>query len=285
MLLARRRSWSCLAALVPIALAAAALAPSLRATDGKPQPGTHRKAGETLRDRVLVKVSARATARVQVADGKTGIAELDDALAALGARGVKPVFHHPPRGRALPSAAQRIGLDRWLHVDLGSERADVADVVAKLKALRCVEVAETDRSIAPTVIPDDPSYGPNQWDLKPDKIDAESAWDTVTDSSSLVVFVIDTGVETTHDDIVNNLWTNPGEIPGDAIDNEGNGFVDDVHGWNFELDDADLEDHWPHGMHVNGTIGAEGNNTNKIAGINWRCQLAQAKIFDNSDGT
>ncbi|HET6163312.1 MAG TPA: S8 family serine peptidase [Planctomycetota bacterium] len=285
MLLARRRSRSCLAKLVPIAFAAAALAPCANATDGAPQQATHRKAGTTLRDRVLVKVSANATPRVQVADGKTGIAELDDALAALGARGVKPVFHYPPRGRALPSAAQRIGIDRWLHVDLGSERADVASVVAKLKKLRCVEIAETDRAIEPTVIPDDPDYGPNQWDLKSDKIDAESAWDTVTDSSALVVFVIDTGVETTHDDIVDNLWSNPGEIPGDGVDNEGNGFVDDVHGWNFELDDADLEDHWPHGMHVNGIIGAEGNNTNKVAGINWRCQLAQAKIFDNGGGT
>ena len=93
------------------------------------------------------------------------------------------------------------------------------------------------------MILDDPDYGPNQWDLHPDKTGAETAWDTVNDSSGLVVFVIDTGVETTHDDIVDNLWTNPGEIPGDGIDNDGNGFVDDVHGWNFELDDNHLEDH------------------------------------------
>jgi hypothetical protein len=184
MRLARRQSWSCLATLVPITLAAAALAPCANATDGAPQQATHRKAGTTLRDRVLVKVSASATARVQVADGKTGIPELDDALAALGARGVKPVFHYPPRGRALPSAAQRIGIDRWLHVDLGSERADVASVVAKLKraALR------RDRRDRPR---DRADGDPRRSRLRPqpvgpqsDKIDAESAWDIVTDSSA-----------------------------------------------------------------------------------------------------
>src|SRR5262249_51733398 len=133
-----RRSWSCLASLVPLAIAAA-FAPGARATDG-----ANRKAGETLRDRVLVKVSARATSRVRVADGRTGIPELDLALAAIGARGAKPVFHDPPRGRASPAAAERIGIDRWLHVDLGGERKDLAEVVAKLKALRCVEGAGTD---------------------------------------------------------------------------------------------------------------------------------------------
>jgi subtilisin family serine protease len=284
MLLARRRIRSRLASFVPpLVLAAAALASlaqGLRAADGP-----RRHAGDVVRDRVLVKVSARVASRVQVVDGRTGIAELDAALAAVGARGVKPVFHYPPRGRAKPAAAERIGIDRWLHVDFGKERSDLEGVVARLQALSCVEIAETDRAVEPTVIPDDPDYTTNQWDLHPDRTDAETAWDTVNDSSGLVVFVIDTGVETTHDDIVNNLWTNTGEIPGDGIDNDGNGFVDDVHGWNFELDDNDLEDHWPHGMHVNGIIGAEGDNTNKVAGINWHCRLAEGKIFDNGNGT
>jgi hydrogenase assembly chaperone HypC/HupF len=103
--------------------------------------------------------------------------------------------------------------------------------------LALVDVAGAERTINIGIL-DGEDIAAGDWILihagfAMEKIDAETAWDTVTDSSALVVFVIDTGVETTHDDIVNNLWSNPGEIPGDGIDNEGNGFVDDVHGYDF----------------------------------------------------
>jgi hypothetical protein len=97
-----------------------------------------------------------------------------------------------------------------------------------------------------------------------------------------VIVVIDTGVELTLGDIAANLWTNPGETAGNGVDDDGNGFFDDVHGWNFLADDDDVSDGYGHGIHVNGTIGAVGDNNLNVAGINWTCRLAQGRIFDSA---
>jgi subtilisin family serine protease len=253
------------------------------APQGRP-PLAARHAGDLLTDRVLVKVAARASARPRIEGTKTGVADLDRLLADLHATAVRPVFKSPPRGRALPAAAERIGIDRWIRVDFGRDRSDWNEIVARLKALRSVEIAEGDRVILPTLVPSDPDYAPLQWDLKPDRTDAEGAWDRAHDSTGFTIFIIDTGVELTHSDIVNNLWVNPGEIAANGIDDDGNGFVDDVNGWNFMHDNNDVSDVYHHGIHVNGIVGAEGDNANKVAGINWHCKLAQGKIFD-PDGT
>ena len=97
-----------------------------------------------------------------------------------------------------------------------------------------------------------------------------------------MIFVIDTGVELTHSDISANVWVNPGEIAANGIDDDGNGFIDDVNGWNFLNDDNDVVDGYGHGIHVNGIIGAQGDNSLDVAGINWTCRLAQGRIFDSS---
>src|SRR5262245_9836866 len=213
----------------------------------------------------------------------------DDALAALnrdvGAVEMRRLFRDPPRGHRNPSAWQAIGLDRWYRIELGRDRHDIDGLVARYAALAQVERAERDRYVLPIAVPNDPDYLSKQWDLRPNRTDAEGAWDVITDSSSLVVFVVDTGVEVTHSDISSNLWQNPGEVPNNGVDDEGNGFIDDINGWDFVNDDKTVEDDWPHGMHVNGIIGATGNNAKKVAGINWKCRLAQGKMFGNGFGT
>lgn len=231
-------------------------------------------AGELRRDRVLVKLAS-----------ENGGAALAAAAARLGATRVRPVFPRPPRGRANEAAATALGLDRWQRVEFASERADLAALIERLAATPGVALAEADRFVQPTVVPNDPDYSGSQWDLQPAFCDAETAWDTVTDSSSQVICVIDTGVEVTHPDIVANLWVNPGEIAGNGIDDEGNGYIDDVHGFNFESDNADIGDNWPHGIHVNGTIGADTDNATQVAGINWDCQLMQGKMFHWPNGS
>ena len=120
------------------------------------------------------------------------------------------------------------------------------------------------------VTPNDPNYD-QQWYL--DKIRAPEAWEIATggvtiNGDTIVVALLDEGFDLTHSDLKNRIWRNPGEIGNDNIDNDGNGFVNDTLGWNF---DSFNPSHFNeiHGTMVIGVIGAEGNNDNYVSGVNW----------------
>jgi hypothetical protein len=138
--------------------------------------------------------------------------------------------------------------------------------------------------------PNDTSYN-QMWALNntgqtggtPDAdIDAPEAWDLSTGSGSVVVFVIDTGVDYNHPDLIDNLWTNPGETPGNGIDDDGNGYIDDVYGIDTAYNDSDPMDGNGHGTHVSGTIGARGNNGLGVVGVNWQVKIGQCKFLSDS---
>jgi subtilisin family serine protease len=112
-------------------------------------------------------------------------------------------------------------------------------------------------------------------------IDAPEAWDISTGSSDIIVAVIDTGVDYTHPDLAGNMWVNTGEIPGNGQDDDGNGYIDDVYGYDFCNYDGDpMDDHY-HGTHCAGTIGAVGNNSQGVAGVCWHVRIMALKFLDS----
>lgn len=157
----------------------------------------------------------------------------------------------------------------------------------KLEKHPAVSYAQPNYKVRALGVPDDGRFS-ELWGLHnegqtggtPDAdIDAPEAWDISTGSRDVIVGVIDTGVDYTHPDLVANMWSNPGEIPGDGVDNDGNGYIDDVHGINSILDNGDPMDDHGHGSHVAGTVGAEGNNSVGVVGVNHQVSLVGCKFL------
>ncbi|OGQ36013.1 MAG: hypothetical protein A3F16_08710 [Deltaproteobacteria bacterium RIFCSPHIGHO2_12_FULL_43_9] len=116
----------------------------------------------------------------------------------------------------------------------------------------------------------------DQWALLNKKhadINILPAWERSKGNNTIIVAVVDTGVDYLHPDLIENIWINKGEIPGDGIDNDQNGYIDDIHGYNMLGRNADVMDVDGHGSHVSGTIGALTNNSVGVAGINWNVQI------------
>lgn len=119
-------------------------------------------------------------------------------------------------------------------------------------------------------------------------IDAREAWATTTGDPRLIVAVIDTGVDISHPDLAGNVWRNPGEIPGNGIDDDRNGYVDDVHGWDFHNGDATVFDSATedaHGTHVAGTIAALGDNGRGVVGVSPDVTIMPIKFLGGADGS
>jgi subtilisin family serine protease len=262
---------------------------------------------------LLVKFAPDAAVSVRAnGPATTGLAAFDRAIARRGARAVVPIFATPPayRVRAPGSVFQSHAgvwtdvpdLTRWYRVDFPPE-IDEESVARELETLPDVEAAA-------------PNHMPHAHDLPSDEyvqyqyaihntgqecpavvwgsqimeggvadadLDLPEAWDLTTASDTVIVAVIDTGIDADHPDIAANLWINAEETPGDSLDNDENGYVDDVYGYNFRDDHGDPLDDDGHGTHVAGTISAVANNTIGVAGGAYNVKIMSCKFL--SGGT
>lgn len=168
-------------------------------------------------------------------------------------------------------------------------RVAVADADAALAALTAmpeVRFAEPLATYRAALVPNDPLFA-NQWYLP--KIGAPTAWDRTVGSPSAIVAVLDTGVDITHPDLRENVWRNPREI-ADGSDNDGNGLVDDLNGWNFYDGNNNVRPAFEaftssgihHGTLIAGEIGAQGGNAQGIAGVNWRVSVMALRVLSSS---
>ncbi|MGM0453968.1 MAG: S8 family serine peptidase [Thermodesulfobacteriota bacterium] len=194
----------------------------------------------------------------------------------------------------LVSTVESIGLEHWRL----SEQTAVEDAVDRLNGMLEVEYAEPNYLYEPQQVPDDAEFN-RLWHLQNTgqvvngnagtpgaDIDAPAAWDMETGSSDIVVAVIDSGVALEHPDIAENIWKNPGETAGNGADDDENGYVDDVNGWDFVNDDNNPSDYSRdlygdgHGTHVAGIIAAAGNNGRGSTGVMWQARIMVLQVFD-----
>lgn len=183
-----------------------------------------------------------------------------------------------------------------LHLVRAASTSMPAQAAAALAREPGVEYVEPNFVVTAHATPNDPFF-PRQWSLNntgqlggtstvnPD-IGAATAWDITTGSSNVVVAVIDSGVDYTHEDLSANIFVNATECAGDGKDNDGNGYVNDCHGINAITGSGDPMDDLFHGTHVSGILGAVGNNAVGISGVSWAVTILPCKFLDsNGNGT
>jgi subtilisin family serine protease len=165
-----------------------------------------------------------------------------------------------------------------------SPSLNTPEIVRLLAKNKDIRTASLNRLLSNRNDPNDQNYT-DQWYMR--KVEMEKVWDITTggqlaDGEPIVMAILDSGFDVEHEDIIENLWNNPGEIPNDNLDNDGNGLIDDVYGYNFQNDRGTFATGF-HGLAVAGIAGAKGNNGDFVAGTNWDIQLMflQCQSFES----
>ena len=169
-----------------------------------------------------------------------------------------------------------------IHLIQITDGMTVSQKLAQVRNDSRVLYAEPNYVVSIDRTPNDPGY-PQLWGMHNSSgggdISAPEAWSRAIGSRDVIVAVIDTGIDYNHVDLKENMWVNIGEIPTNGVDDDGNGFVDDVYGYDFFNENGDPADDHGHGTHVAGTIGAVGNNRVGVVGVNWRVRLMALKFL------
>ena len=186
--------------------------------------------------------------------------------------------HILKRLRRAPANTKVPALGRIYKIQVESESRQVLhEALAEYRNDPNVEYAELNYIVSVNSMPNDPMY-PDQWSF--DKISAQEAWNIYSGSSETVVAVLDTGVDYNHRDLRDNIWINDAELNGaEGVDDDENGYVDDIHGYNFVYNNGDPKDDYGHGTYCTGIIAAKGNNGLDITGISWNTRIMALKFM------
>lgn len=199
---------------------------------------------------------------------------------------------HLRRGFSLLKSFELLGRMQVIQIPDGS---DLETARRELMESGRYEFVSVDKIYSCEAIPNDPDFS-KQWSLRNTgagggtsgaDIKATTAWDTQNSAASVIVAVIDSGARLTHPELLPNLWKNTAEVAGNGIDDDRNGYIDDVHGINTVESKSTAvggnpSDDRGHGSHVSGIIGARGNNAVGIAGVAWNVQVMPLKFLDSS---
>jgi subtilisin family serine protease len=177
--------------------------------------------------------------------------------------------------------AQTFRLDADLRLIKFGQGSDLREAIEFYRVQAEVDYVHPDYIHYTQIVPDDARFG-ELWGMHNTgqsgglydfDIDGPEAWDVHTDASAIVIGSIDTGVDKNHEDLLGNIWTNPGEIAGNGIDDDNNGYIDDINGWDFAYNDNNPADGHSHGTHTMGTSAGMGNNGIGVAGVTWTAQI------------
>lgn len=215
----------------------------------------------------------------------TSIEELNELINAYNIYSIEKLFKHRNDVNTTDyiKLSNSILTSRSLHniYEIKYPKAfNINNIINELNLFNGVDFSEPNYYTYTANTPDDPySNDENQWYL--DAVNVKEAWNTTTGDSSIIIGVIDTGVDWDHPDLQNKIWANSYEIPDNGIDDDNNGYVDDVRGWDFVNDDNNPDDDNSHGTHVAGIAAAETNNGIGISGISWNSKIMPLKMFQS----
>ena len=157
-----------------------------------------------------------------------------------------------------------------------------SDYLARMLAHPSVQNAELNYLAHILDLPNDPEYY-LQWNME--LIGAPEAWDIITSTASVVIAIVDSGIEIDHPDLQANIWINTDEVPDNGLDDDGNGKIDDLYGWNFVHENNAVQDTLGHGTHVAGIAAAATNNAIGVAGVSWSGTVMPVRVFSGREGT
>ncbi len=243
------------------------------------------------KNRVIVKFKENAEnnlkKEVVITGPDLGISSVTSLNKKEEVKEVKKIIPSNAASKIKDGAANKKDLDRIYVIEFKNDK-DLNTIIKDYSSDPNLEYAEPDYEVSTQTEPNDPyyyssgSWGQSYadlWGIK--KINSSGAWGQTTGSNSIVVAVIDTGVDYNHQDLAANVWTNLDETPNNGVDDDSNGYIDDYYGYDFYNYDSDPFDDHAHGTHVSGTIGGVGNNNVGVVGVNWNVKIMAAKFLSS----